>query len=350
MTGSLLITSVRPWPHNTVAQQLDVLCVDGRIRQTGTGLGPLPPDVSQVDGAGGVLLPAFTQAGSTPYDHETLDAAVACGTALLRVAVPVDEERELGPLQEMLDLRERFAGRLELQVVAISPGGILRESRNADLLDAAMDLGADVLGGVDPAGVDRDPVGSLDKLFALAYKYQRPLDLRLTDPGELGAFQLELLCERSHALGMRGQVSVSHACALSTVDHCRRVELIDLLAEHDIALSLEVPGTHPVPPLRQLRRAGVRVGLGCTGPEPDMLGLARQLVFRAGWFAADDLELAVDLASRGGAQALGATGIGLIEGAVANLVVVPGASVSDAVLGCAPRTVVVHRGQVVSSA
>ncbi|MFD1151961.1 amidohydrolase [Saccharothrix hoggarensis] len=393
MTGDLLIRSARPWPTSPDAPVVDVLCEGGLVASIAPDLDP-PPHVPVVDGRGGVLLPAFTDAhahldstrlglpfrphtagpglaGLIDNDRRnwrsaeasvaqraayTLGRTIAGGATRVRSHAQVDVDSGLEKLEGVLAAREEHAGRAHVEVVAFPQCGILREKGTADLLDAALRAGADLVGGLDPAGYDRDPVRHLDVVFGLAEKHQRGVDVHLHDGGSFGAFQVELICERVDALGMRGQVTISHAFALSTVDGDRQRELVDLLAEHDVAVTTVAPGVRDPLPLQALRRAGVRLGLGQDGIRDywspygngDMLDRAWQLAYRNGFRRDDLVEMCVDIATRGGAAVLGRSA-GLTEGAPADLVVVPGDTVTAAVMDRAPRTLVVHAGRVVAA-
>ncbi|MFI9383939.1 N-isopropylammelide isopropylaminohydrolase [Kutzneria sp. NPDC052558] len=317
MSGELLIRGVRPWPSAAELPAVDVLCSAGRIDQIGVGLAA-PAEAPVVDGGGGVLLPSFVDA------HGRLDA-LRPGITMVRAHVPVDE------LDEALARRDELLGRVEVQLVALAPAGAIT---GMDALDAALTAGADLVGGVDPARVDRDPVRHLDVVFGLADKHRCGVDIQLDDPGELGAFELELICERTAALDMRGQVSVVHATALSTVDPDRQDELIDRLAEADVA----VVATRPLP-LRKLRWGGVRVGIGGID--------VWQLAEAEGYTADPMIEMCADTATRGGAAVLGERDHGLVEGDRAEFVVLPGDTVAQVIRqGLAP-TLVVHQGRVV---
>lgn len=393
MTGDLLIRSVRPWPNAPGAPLVDVLCEGGHIAAFGQDLDP-PPGVAVVDGRGGVLLPAFTDAHAhldstrlgLPFrphsagdglaeliDNDrrnwrtaeasvaeratyTLGRTIAGGATHVRSHAQVDVDSGLEKLEGVLAAREEHAARAHVEVVAFPQCGILREKGTAELLDAALRAGADLVGGLDPAGYDRDPVRHLDVVFGLAEKHQRGVDVHLHDAGTLGAFQVELICERVGALGMQGQVTISHAFALSSVDEARRGELVDRLAEHDVAVTTVAPGAREPLPLRQLRWAGVRVGLGQDGIRDywspygngDMLERTWQLAHRNGFRRDELVEMCVDVATRGGAAVMGRV-LGLTERAPADLVVVPGDTVTAAVMDRAPRTVVVHEGRVVAA-
>ncbi|MEU4800910.1 amidohydrolase [Actinosynnema sp. NPDC023587] len=394
MTGDLLIRSVRPWPTSTDAPAVDVLCADGLVASFGVGLAA-PPGVSVVDGGGGVLLPSFadvhahldsTRLGLPFRPHSagpglaelidddrrnwrsaergvaerathTLGLTIAAGATIVRSHAQVDVDSGLDKLEGVLAAREAHARRATVEVVAFPQCGILREKGTADLLEAALRAGADLVGGLDPAGYDRDPVGHLDVVFGLADKHQRGVDVHLHDAGSLGAFQIELICERVAALDMRGEVTVSHAFALSSVDAERQRELIGLLAEHDVAVTTVAPGAREPLPLRELRRAGVRLGLGQDGTRDywspygngDMLDRTWQLAYRSGFRQDALVEMCADITTRGGASVVGRPH-GLTEGSPADLVVVPGDTVTAAVMDRAPRTLVVHGGRVVAAA
>ncbi len=81
----------------------------------------------------------------------------------------------------------------------------------------------------------------------------------------------------------------------------------------------------------------------------DMLDRTWQLAYRNGFRDDSLVEMCVDIATRGGASVLGETGHGVTEGAQADLVVVPGDSVTAAVMDRAPRTLVVHQGVLVAA-
>ncbi|MBY8848352.1 amidohydrolase [Saccharothrix longispora] len=393
MTGDLLIRSVRPWPNVPGTPAVDVLCRNGRIAVTAPDL-DVPAGTAEADGRGGVLLPAFTDAHAhldstrlglpfRPHSAgaglaelidddrrnwrtaeesvadratRTLGRTIAAGATHVRSHAQVDVDSGLDKLDGVLAAREAHADRAHVEVVAFPQCGILREKGTAELLDAALRSGADLVGGLDPAGYDRDPVRHLDLVFGLAEKHQCGVDVHLHDAGSLGAFEVELICERVAALGMRGQTTISHAFALSTVDEDRRRELVDLLAEHDVAVTTVAPGVREPLPLLGLRRAGVRLGLGQDGirdywspyGDGDMLDRTWQLAYRNGFRRDDQVEMCADIATRGGAAVLGRT-LGLTEGAPADLVVVPGDTVTAAVMDRAPRTLVVHGGRVVAA-
>ena len=244
----------------------------------------------------------------------------------------------------------------------------MRDPPTADLLDAAISAGADLIGGIDPCGFDRDPVAHLDVVFGIAERRQVGVDIHLHETGALGAFTLELIAERTAALGMQGNVTVSHAFALASVDAAQAAASIELLAVNDIAVTTVAPGNREPLPLDALRAAGVRVGLGQDGIRDywspygngDMLERAYQLAYRAGLRKDAAIEGCVDLASRGGRSVFDgapwstgerrrrSTDAASRSAAIADLVIVPADTVTAAVMDHPPRTAVIHDGRVVA--
>jgi cytosine/adenosine deaminase-related metal-dependent hydrolase len=401
VSAGLLIRNVRPWAGLPGGASVDILIRDGRIADPATP----PEDVEVIDGRGGVLLPAFSDvhahldstrlglpfrphtagpglAGLIENDRtnwrlaeddvatratRTLGTTIACGATLVRSHAQVDTFCGLERLEGVLAARQAHADRCRVQIVAFPQSGILRDPGAADLLDAALRAGADLVGGLDPCAYDRDPVAHLDVVFGLADRHGAGVDIHLHETGELGAFTFELIAERTASLGMQGNVTISHAFALSSVDAGRQAALIELLATNDIALTTVAPGVREPLPLERLRDAGVRIGLGQDGIRDywspygsgDMLERTWQLAYRSGYRYDTLIESCVDIASRGGRSCVDGRPpqqqpvvddpmAGLAAGAPADLVVVAADSVSAAVMDRPPRTLVVHAGHIVA--
>lgn len=306
-------------------------------------------------------------AGVAERATSTLGATIASGVTAVRSHAQVDTDCRLERLEGVLAAKKAHASRVTVEVVAFPQSGILRDDGTADLLDAALRAGADVVGGLDPCAFDRDPVAHLDVVFGLAERHGAGVDIHVHESGELGAFTFELIAERAAALGTQGHVTISHAFALSSVDLARQAALIELLADAGIAVATVAPGNREPLPLEALRAAGVRVGLGQDGirdywspyGDGDVLARAWQLAYRNGYRHDELVELCVDVASRGGRAILDATAwspspmvddasSGLALGAAADLVIVAADTVTAAVMDHPPRTLVVHAGAVIA--
>lgn len=409
--NDLLLRNVRIWPREPGGPASDVEIRGGRIvavhpHAPGTepagDLGSLPV----ADGRNGILLPALADvhahldstrlglpfrphtAGATLaslIDNDranwrtaeesvaeratrTLGLTIASGATTVRSHVQIDTQTGLDRLDGVLAARQAHAERATVEIVAFPQAGIIRDPGTAELLDAALRSGADLIGGIDPCGYDRDPVEHLDVVFGLAERHGVGIDIHLHDEGELGAFTIELIAERTAALSMQGRVTIGHAFAIPTVDHRRQAQLIELIAGCDIALATVAPAPPQALPLAELRAAGIRVGLGQDGTRDywspygngDVLERCWQLAF-AVWMRHDaDIEACVDLAARGGRSVVSGRPWsrlpiteddvdGLAVGAPAELVVVNADTVTASVMDHPPRTLVIHGGRIVAA-
>jgi len=279
---------------------------------------------------------------------------IANGTTRLRSHVDIDNDVKLDNLDALLAVRETFRDWIDIQIVAFPQSGVTTEPGAPDLLAAALAAGADLIGGLDPRGFDGDVKGQLDILFGLAEKSGKGVDIHLHDGGEAGASQLREIADRTIALGMQGQVAVSHAFALGTLTPEVFDRTAALLAEARVAIMTSCQPSAPVPPVKASRARGVKIFAGsdnirdCWSPygNGDMLDRAAIIAIRHEMYSDSDLETAFALATREADEVLGSPRRGLRVGAVADLVAVRCASVADAVIARPPRALVLRGGRV----
>ncbi|MGI3124920.1 amidohydrolase family protein [Nitratireductor sp. PBL-C9] len=279
---------------------------------------------------------------------------VAHGSTHIRSHVDIDPTHGLSLVEGIWETREKLRGVIDIEVVAFPQSGLMVMPGTAELLDEALKQGCEVLGGIDPCGIDRDPKGQLDLLFALAVRHGVPIDIHLHEAGELGAFTMELIFERVRANGMEGQVAISHAFALGMNDHLRVGRLIEEIAALDVAIVTTGAPSATVPSIRQLKAAGVRVAAGCDGirdtwgpwGQPDMMDRARVIGMKNGVRSDIELEHVLHIVSQGGADVMGIEGYGLAEGCAADFTLVAGETLAHAVVETAPRPMVVKGGRV----
>jgi cytosine deaminase len=233
---------------------------------------------------------------------------------------------------------------------------VIRRPGTLELLEAAIDAGATSLGGIDPAGVDQDPLGQLDALFEIAARRGVSIDIHLHDEGSLGAWQFGLVAQRTIAYGLQGKVALSHADALGTVPDVERHRLVDLLADSGVAIITAAVYDVPVPSVRELAENGVTLACGSDGIRDlwgpygngDMIERAMHVAYRNGLRRDEDLELALDCATHNAARLVGLESYGLVVGAPADLVVVPARTAAEAVVTRPTRSLVVKDGRVIA--
>ncbi len=399
-SGGTVVRAVRPWG----GALSDLFLGGGAITAVGPHDPAASPGPDDVDGAGRLALPSFTDAhvhlDSTrvglpfkPHTSEpgplwnlvandrehwrsdegtvaeragrTLGSAIAFGTTRARAFAQVDADCRLERLEGVLAACAEHAGRADVQVVAFPQAGMLLEPGVPDLVDAAMTAGADVVGGIDPCGLDRDPVRHLDAVFALAERHDAPMDVHLHEAGPLGLFSISLMLERVRAHGLRSRLTLSHAFALGGPPSPEVAAVLDELAAWDVALTTVAPGNRAPLPLAELAARGVRTGLGQDGQRDhwspygstDLLDRTWQLAFTNDHRRDAMVEHCLAVASVGGASVIevGATRLtstqdrpGLGAGDVADLVLLPGDTPTSAVMDRPRERTVIHAGRVVA--
>ncbi|HEY1328532.1 MAG TPA: amidohydrolase family protein [Casimicrobiaceae bacterium] len=282
---------------------------------------------------------------------------IARGTTHVRTHVDVGPEMGLAHLRGVMATRETYREWIDMQIVAFPQTGVMREPGTVELLDAAIGEGADLLGGLDPAGIDGDAAGQLDALFAIAARRGCGIDIHLHERGEQGARTVDMVCERTGALGLAGRVAISHAFCLGMLEPQRLERLIERLRRLDIAIMTHAPsGYTPFPPVRLLASRGVRLFTGSDGVRDawaplntgDMLERAYLIAYNSGFRDDAGIELALRMATFGGARELGARNYGLDVGSTADLVLVDADNAAEAVCAHPPRRLVIKRGRVVA--
>ncbi|MEV4111148.1 amidohydrolase [Nonomuraea sp. NPDC049695] len=381
----VLLRGGLPWGLEGPA---DILVRDGRIHLVGQGIDA--PGARVVDIAGQLVLPGLVEAhchldktlfGGPWVPHSAddtlagrigndlgrraelgvpsverigalLERMSAAGTCHVRTHTDIDPVVGLRGVEAVL---EAAAGSpVDVRQVAFPQHGVLINPGTAELLEEALKSGVEAVGGLDPAGIDRDPVRHLDLIFGLAERYGAHLDLHLHDGGSLGGWELELITERTRALGLGGRVTVSHAYALGQLDDAYQDRLAHGFAEAGVAIATAAVYSFPVPPIKKLRAAGVTVACGHDGIRDlwgpygsgDMLERAMHVAYRSTFRRDEDIELALEAATYGGARALGLESYGLAPGDQADLVVVPCGGAAEAVVVHPGRTLVMKDGVV----
>jgi cytosine deaminase len=389
MTADILLRNGRP----NGGEAADILVRAGRIVQVGPGL-DAPPGCPEVDAAGGIVLPGLVDAhthldksimgmgwrpnelGPTIADKiegerrlraewgidprrqalRQIIRSVASGTTHILSFVDIDTDCGLSGLEGVTAARAETADLVDIQLVAFPQSGLLRRPGTLELMHEAMRRGAEWVGSIDPALSDRDPKGHLDAIFGLAERYGKPVDIHLHEPDAMGFLTLDLVFERIAALGMAAKVTISHAFCLAAPDRDMVRPVIEKLARHDVAIMTIGSPRLPVPPIKDLVAAGVRVSCGTDGVRDtwkpfgttDMLRRTLAVAERCNFCRDEEIELALTHSTYGGAAVMGVADYGLAPGCIADFVVAPAEAVAELVVDCPPRKLVVKAGKVVA--
>ena len=95
----------------------------------------------------GELKPLLTQEAVVQRALDYCDLAVSQGLLAIRTHVDICDERLLG-VEALLEVKKQVAPYIDLQLVAFPQDGYFRSPGAVDLLNRALDMGVDVVGGI----------------------------------------------------------------------------------------------------------------------------------------------------------------------------------------------------------
>jgi cytosine deaminase len=279
---------------------------------------------------------------------------------------------ELRALRALVDLREETKGLIDLQLVAFPQQGILGFDGGKDLMKKAVELGADVVGGIPHYELTReDGVESVKFAIALADEHNLQVDIHCDETDDEHSRFVEVMAAETIRRGMSGRVTASHTTAMHSYNNAYAYRLISNIARaglHMVTNPLDnavLQGRFDTGPIRrghtrvkQLQAAGVNV---CIGHDSVMdpwypLGYGDPLqaafvLAHLGQMSGDsELRRLIEMITTNPARALGIADYGLREGGPADLVVFDAPTEADALRLVSPRTLVLRGGKVVARA
>lgn len=179
-------------------------------------------------------------------------------------------------------------------------------------------------------------MGQLDGIVRIAEERGCGIDLHLHDAAALGAFQIELMVERTERHGLSGRVNVAHGFAIAQLPESRRRDLLQAMGElgmtcTTVALAFGTDG---------IRDLWSPYGTG------DTLGIAWQYARSSSLVRDEDLERVMRIATSDAARFVGRDVHDLVPGARADVVLVDAEHAVDALVRVPPRLLVVGGGRV----
>ena len=334
--------------------------IDGHIHldKTQTGL-PWMPYPAGPDRASRIATERNLRAALPPPAERAsslIRQAAALGTTAFRSHADIGPDIGTRHVEALLEVKAAFAHVVDLQVVAFPQYGVLAAPGTYELMDEAIAMGADLVGGIDPISQDGSLDGQFDLLFRLAGKHGVGIDIHIHDPGEAGLSEIAALAERTRAAGLEGCVTVSHGFCLGACPEDVFERLAAAMAKADISLATHGGGASPLPPVKTLRERGVEIFVGNDDVRDswspygngDLLIRAMLLSWRSGFRADSDLAIAFDCATAAPRRVFRQDDRGLTAGAPADLFTVRAETLAEAVAQHPPRGLVFKAGRLVA--
>ncbi|MGM9985832.1 MAG: cytosine deaminase, partial [Bacillaceae bacterium] len=133
-------------------------------------------------------------------------------------------------LEAMLEVKEEMKEYVDLQLVAFPQEGIVSYKNGLELLEEAMKMGADVVGGIPHFEFTReDGVQSIRDLFKVAMKHDKLIDIHCDEIDDEQSRFLEVVARETIHNGYEGRVTASHTTAMGSYNDAYTFKLFRAL-------------------------------------------------------------------------------------------------------------------------
>nr|WP_315362765.1 cytosine deaminase [Cytobacillus firmus] len=200
---------------------------------------------------------------------------MAQGIQHVRTHVDVTDP-SLTALKALLEVKEEMADYVDLQLVAFPQEGINSYPSGAELMEEALKMGADVVGGIPHFEFTREyGVASMKTAFDLAEKYDRLVDIHCDEIDDEQSRFVEVVAAEAYERGLGSRVTASHTTAMGSYNDAYTYKLFRLLKLSNInfvanpLVNIHLQGrfdTYPkrrgITRVKELLEAGLNVSFG----------------------------------------------------------------------------------------
>ena len=298
--------------------------------------------------------------------EKTLKLFAAHGIQYVRTHVDVTDP-SLVALEAMVEVRERVREHIDLQIVAFPQEGILSFPGGQDLMRRAVEIGADVIGGIPHFEFTRDyGVESVKMLMQLAEDNDCMVDVHCDEIDDPNSRFLEVLAAEALSRDYGTRVTASHTCAMHAYNNAYCSKLFRLLQKADlrfVALPTEnlhlqgrfdgYPKSRGITRVPELLDAGLKVCMGQDSIRDPWYPMGNGNLLRTldvGLHAChmlgiERIETALEIVTSNGAAALNLSDYGIAPGLPARCMVLNGETPYEVLLNQSPVLASIRDGR-----
>lgn len=309
------------------------------------------------------LKRSFTEADVYARGARVLEKAIVKGTTRMRTHVEVDPRVGLRSFAAIRRLKQDYAWAIDLQICVFPQEGLTNDPGADPLLVAALNDGADLLGGCPYT--DSDPAAQIARLFELAHDFDVDLDFHLDFDLDPSWRHMDEVCRQTIAHGWQGRVAIGHVTKLSALPPEELATAARLLADSGVALTvlpstdLYLTGrsvTHNVPrgltPAHRLVQQGVTCSIATNNVLNPFTPFGDASLLRMANFYANVAQVdpggfatCLDLVTHLPARLMRLSDYGIVAGNPADFVVLESMQPSDALAELAEPCMVFKHGR-----
>ena len=265
--------------------------------------------------------------------------AALYGNTHIRAFADVDSKARLEGVKALIRARDEFTGIVDIQVCAFAQDGWVREPGTARLMRQAMEMGADVVGGIPWIEYTEEDIQQHVKdIFDLAQEFNKDVSMLVDDAGDPGLRSLEAMAVETIRRGWHGRSLAHHARAMAMYPQPYFQKVAALLKQAGMAIVSD-PHTGPLHArVKELLAEGVTVCLGQDDISDAYYPFGRNNMLEVAFLASHllwmttrrEMETLYDMITVNAAQAMNVKEHELKVGAPANLVVLDAPNVLEA--------------------
>ena len=194
---------------------------------------------------------------------------VMYGTTKLRTNVDISTlDPNLNALKGVLMAKEATKDICDLQVIAFPQEGIICDPGTDKLLEEAMEMGCDVMGGMPAAEMlDEHSREHVDFVFKMAEKYNCLIDMHIDQSKDMFDRSLVYTAWLTMQHGWQGRVTGGHCTSITYQNQAHAIKVMKMLKQADVNVcantqTLAIMGIDPEPRTRGVTRIREMVEMG----------------------------------------------------------------------------------------
>jgi len=278
---------------------------------------------------------------------------VSQGVQHIRTHIDVTDPK-FTALKAMLEMKEELKGTVDIQIVAFPQEGMYMYKGGRDLVEEALKMGADVVGGIphyEPAREFGEK--SIHDIVKLALKYDKLIDVHCDETDDPNSRFVEILNALVLMEDFGTKTTASHTCSFGSADNSYAYRMLDLFKKSKmnfISLPTEnaylqgrqdtYPKRRGLTRVKEFMELGINVAFGQDSiNDPwypmgngNMMNILDNGIHLAQIMSKKEIETNFDLITYNGARCLNIqNSYGLEVGKAANFIVLNESSVYEAI-------------------
>jgi cytosine deaminase len=285
--------------------------------------------------------------------------AAIYGNTHIRALADVDSKARLEGVKALIRARDEFKGVVDIQVVAFAQDGLVREPGASALMRQAMELGADVVGGIPWIEyTEADLQQHVREIFDLAQQFDKDVSMLVDDAGDPGLRSLEAMAVEAIRRGWQGRALAHHARAMALYPQPYFQKVAALLRKAAMPVVTD-PHTGPLHArVRELLEEGVLVCLGQDDISDGYYPFGRNNMLEVAFLASHllwmtthrEIEQLYNMITVDAARAMNVPDFELKAGAPAHVVILEAPNVLEALRDHAAPAYVISHGRLIDRA